>query len=409
MSIRGRAVHTLLTKFSPGARLQSQILPSAPGDLVFIGDGLSLHGEWSEWFPRASVRVLGDELLLIDDARELVARVISPRALVLLVGSADLLGMGGPSSPARAATRLEALLRFATDHIDAASIFVVGVPLRPVFGDRAADFNRSAAAIVGTAGSTFVPAPAYGGNEADGYMVSPLRWDATVYSQLAEELASATGLTLAQGRSVPALSDVGKGFVVKMERKRAQLFETLPPTQGRVVLFGDSITEGGFWDGWLPGIPVANRGIGGDTVAQLAARVDSAIDSPLVVSVLAGTNDLVRGDPKDAESIGERFRDLIAQIRERDATVPIVINSVMPRGKKYIDSILTINTHYRDIASEFDACYLDLWPALATPDKTLRKELTPDGLHMNGSGYREWVSVLRPAIERVLGGRTDSQ
>jgi lysophospholipase L1-like esterase len=402
MTIRGRAVHTMLTRFSPGARLQSRILPTAPGDVVFIGDGLSLHGEWAEWFPTSSVRILGDELLLIDDAREFVAQLNSPRALVLLVGSADLLGMGGGTSPARAASRLEALIQFAIERVDPASIFVVGVPIRPAFGDRAADFNRRAESVVAAAGATFIAAPADGGNTSDGYMVSPLRWDATVYSQLAEELASATGLEAARGRSVPALSDVGKGFVVKMELKRAQLFNALPPAKGRVVLFGDSITEGGFWDGWLPGMPTANRGIGGDTVAQLAARVDSAIDSPLVVSVLAGTNDLVRGDPKDADSIGQRFHGLIGQIRERDATVPIVVNSVMPRGKKYIDTILAINNHYRAIASEFNAHYLDLWPVLATSDNTLRKELTPDGLHMNGSGYREWASVLKPVLEQLI-------
>jgi lysophospholipase L1-like esterase len=171
------------------------------------------------------------------------------------------------------------------------------------------------------------------------------------------------------------------------------------------VLFGDSITEGGFWDGWLPGMPTANRGIGGDTVAQLAARVDTAIDKPLVVSVLAGTNDLVRGDPKDADSIGQRFHGLIAQIRERDADVPILINSVMPRGAKYIDEITTINEHYRQTAAEFGARYLDLWPTLATPKRTLRKELTPDGLHLNGEGYRAWVSVLKPALEGILAAR----
>lgn len=402
MSLRGRAVHTMLTRFSPGARLQSRLLPSSPSDLVFIGDGLSLHGEWEEWFPASSVRTLGDELLLIDDAREFVASIDSPRALVILVGTADLLGMGGSASPRRAAERLDALVALATSRVEPASVVIVGVPLRPAFGERAFDFNARAATLVAQRGAVFIPAPPFAGDDADGYMVSPLRWDAAVYSHLAQAIASATGLPGATGRPVPALSDVGKGFVEKMEFKRAQLFKALPAPTGKVVLFGDSITEGGFWSGWLPGMPTANRGIGGDTVAQLTARVDSAIDSPRAVSVLAGTNDLVRSDSKDADSIGSRFRELIAQIRQRDADVPLLINSVMPRGAKYIDTITTINGHYREIARDFDAEYLDLWPALATPSHTLRKEFTPDGLHLNGEGYRAWAAVLRPALEGML-------
>lgn len=402
MSLRGRAVHTMLTRFSPGARLQSRLLPSSPDDLVFIGDGLSLHGEWEEWFPASSVRTLGDELLLIDDARELLASIDSPRALVILVGTADLLGMGGSASPRRAAERLDALVALATSRVEPASVVIVGVPLRPALGERAFDFNARAATLVAQRGAVFIPAPPFAGDDADGYMVSPLRWDAAVYSHLAQAIASATGLPGATGRPVPALSDVGKGFVEKMEFKRAQLFKALPAPTGKVVLFGDSITEGGFWSGWLPGMPTANRGIGGDTVAQLTARVDSAIDSPRAVSVLAGTNDLVRSDAKDADSVGSRFRELIAQIRQRDADVPLLINSVMPRGAKYIATITTINGHYREIAREFDAEYLDLWPALATPSHTLRKEFTPDGLHLNGEGYRAWAAVLRPALEGML-------
>ncbi len=402
MSLRGRAVHTMLTKFSPGAGLQSRILPASPGDAVFIGDGLSLHGEWEEWFPAASVRTLGNELLLIEDAREFVEFIDSPRALVLMVGTADLLGMGGGASPRRAAERLDKLVALAISRIDPACVVVVGVPERPALGARSPEFNVLAETLVNKRGAKFIPSPPFAGDSADGYLVSPLRWDAAVYSHLAQAIAGATGLPGVTGRPVPALTDVGSGFVEKMEFKRAQLFKALPSPTGKVVLFGDSITEGGFWSGWLPGMPTANRGIGGDTIAQLTARVDTAIDSPRVVSVLVGTNDLVRSDDKDADSIAGRFRELIAQIRSRDADVPLLINSVMPRGAKYIDTITTINGHYREIAQEFGADYLDLWPTLATPARTLRKEFTPDGLHLNGEGYRAWASVLRPAIEGML-------
>jgi lysophospholipase L1-like esterase len=96
---------------------------------------------------------------------------------------------------------------------------------------------------------------------------------------------------------------------------------------------------------------------------------------------------------------------LIAMIRERDAGLPIVINSVMPRAAKFADDIEVINGRYREIAAEFDATYLDLWPVLAAPDRSLRSELTPDGLHLNSDGYREWSALLRPVLERIARDR----
>jgi len=404
MTLRGRAVQALLNRVGRARMLQSLALPAVPGDLVFVGDALSLQGGWDEWFPGASIRVLGDEALLIDDARRLVAEVDSPRALVLTLGTADLLGLAGNTNPSHAAARMDALVGLATSRVDPGSVFVVGVPARPAIGRRAAEYNAKVASLVTARGGTFVPPPPVAGNVADGYLVSLLRWDANVYSGLAQELERATGVVGVPGRPVASLADVGNGLLAKAQQKRAQLFEALPAPSGRIVLYGDSITEGGSWDGWLPGLRIANRGIGGDTVAQLAARIDTAIDSPLAVSLLVGTNDLQRGEPKDPDSIARRFRDLIAQIREREPNVPILINSVMPRAAKFADPIGVINDHYRDIANEFHAQYLDLWPALAASDRSLRKELTPDGLHLNADGYREWVALLQPALTGMVAG-----
>ena len=86
--------------------------------------------------------------------------------------------------------------------------------------------------LVTARGATFVPAPPTAGDPSDGYVLSALRWDATVYSYLAGALAAAIGVESAVGRSVEPLADLGKGFVAKMERKGVQLFEALPRADG---------------------------------------------------------------------------------------------------------------------------------------------------------------------------------
>ena len=67
--------------------------------------------------------------------------------------------------------------------------------------------------------------------------------------------------------------------------------------QPRVVFFGDSITEGWGVDGsstFFPGKGYINRGISGQTTAQMLVRFSQDVLAlrPSVVVILAGTNDI---------------------------------------------------------------------------------------------------------------------
>ena len=69
----------------------------------------------------------------------------------------------------------------------------------------------------------------------------------------------------------------------------------------------------------------------------------------------------------------------------------------------YRDEIVALNRRYRELvaAAPEHVRYLDLWPALATPEGALRSELTEDKLHLNGRGYAEWVGALRPIMAEI--------
>src|SRR5215470_4664517 len=109
-----------------------------------------------------------------------------------------------------------------------------------------------------------------------------LRWIAGLSLALNAALAGLWGVRqLRRPRPAPALR----------ERARIDLFHALaadPVTHRDVVVVGDSLTERGEW--WeLLDRPVANRGVAGDTVEAVRARLDdiAALD-PRVVFVLVG-------------------------------------------------------------------------------------------------------------------------
>jgi len=176
-------------------------------------------------------------------------------------------------------------------------------------------------------------------------------------------------------------------------------FDALPRPDVDVLLVGDSITAGAEWCEWLPGMSTANRGIPGDRTEHVLGRLDS-LGRGKVVCVLIGTNDLGYGIR--IESIEANVRSLIGELRRRMPGSTIVLQSVMPRQRKYASRIAELNGLYKAIARDFGATYVDLWPALGDGRGGLRTDYTSDKLHLNGIGDAAWVDVLSPVIRQAL-------
>jgi lysophospholipase L1-like esterase len=182
----------------------------------------------------------------------------------------------------------------------------------------------------------------------------------------------------------------------QQQQMRLDQFAELGPVPGAVVFLGDSITEWGLWDEWFPEVTTSNRGISGDRIADLTARLDSALSAPTAVFLMVGTNDL--SATGNIDTLAARFDDLVRGIRSRAPQAPLTITGVLPRTPAYVDDILALNRRIAAIADRHCAHYLDLWPDLATYDGALKAEDTRDGLHLSGAGYRAWIQRLRPRV-----------
>jgi lysophospholipase L1-like esterase len=174
-----------------------------------------------------------------------------------------------------------------------------------------------------------------------------------------------------------------------------------------VVLLGDSLTQFGRWEEWLRGVPVLNRGVSGETSDDVLQRMDAAVNDPIAVFLLIGTNDLAWG--YSTEHIAGNVRAILAEIERRAPGTPVVVPSVPPRTRPFREPIRALNQAYRDLvaAGGPHVEYLDIATALADEEGDLRAAFTPDGVHLSGAGYAAWVQVLWPHVQRMLA-RTSS-
>jgi lysophospholipase L1-like esterase len=196
------------------------------------------------------------------------------------------------------------------------------------------------------------------------------------------------------------------------------------PGEARVVFFGDSITDN--WSkpdygGFFPGKPYVNRGIGGQTTAQmlLRFRADVIELQPKVVVILAGTNDIAgNAGPVTVDQVQDNLASMAELARSHG--IKVVLASLLPVSddKKDANGMALTRTRQRPTATiqalnrwlaEYAAknahAFLDYFPATADANGLLRPELNDDGLHPNARGYAVMAPLAEKAIARATKAR----
>jgi lysophospholipase L1-like esterase len=212
-------------------------------------------------------------------------------------------------------------------------------------------------------------------------------------------LASFAG---AQASDLTAQRDFG-GLI----RYGSENAELGPPKAGetRVVFLGDQATE--LWgEKFFPGKPFLNRGIAGQTSAQMLVRFhqDVVAMKPKVVVIQAGMNDLLVA----TEGVmADNFMSMMDIAKANG--IRVVLASVTPvcdcyskqTGLRPQGKIISLNGWIRDFAARSGAVYLDYYSALAE-GRNFRKELTDDGLLPNDAGYGVMAPLAEKAIAEAL-------
>ena len=178
--------------------------------------------------------------------------------------------------------------------------------------------------------------------------------------------------------------------------------------QGAIVFLGNSITEQGWWSLLLKRGDVENRGIGGDCVSGMIARLETILSGkPKAMFIMAGTNDLIFSKTS-YEKLLEQYERMLDIIARESPRTKVYIQSLLPlvedrqdyfKGKN--KRIAGFNAVLREMAERRNLPYIDIWSAIQN-NGALPEEFTHDGIHLTGPGYAVWVETLRPYMKPYM-------
>jgi lysophospholipase L1-like esterase len=189
----------------------------------------------------------------------------------------------------------------------------------------------------------------------------------------------------------------------------------LPPVaegEDRVVFFGASMTE--FWGKYgtkfFPGKPYVNRGISGQTTAQMVVRFrQDVIDlHPAAVLILAGTNDVAGNTGPTTPQMTEENWTSMAELAKVNG-IRVIFAGITPttdfpwrRGLHPAEKIRALNAWLKEYCAAHSLTYLDYYSALVNAEGGMKAELTIDGVHANVKGYEVMAPLAQAAIDKAL-------
>jgi len=177
----------------------------------------------------------------------------------------------------------------------------------------------------------------------------------------------------------------------------------------KVLLLGDSLTEGTVGVGFLPFLREAlpqhqyvNLGVNGDTIAGLRRRAEKLQQRGDVAMVWIGTNDVMMyPDWDDNAALEEDYRHLLGATKARARVVftlpPLIAGRECASGCEY--SLGRATEMVKRLSEEAACRCVDIQSTFAWRQD---REYTIDGAHLNEAGARLVAEVISEHLRAVL-------
>ena len=162
-------------------------------------------------------------------------------------------------------------------------------------------------------------------------------------------------------------------------------------------MLGDSLVEWGDWPELLPGIQVINRGVAGEHVEELAARLGSEMETagtPDHILIMAGTNNLLMGNL----FFPAIFSSMLPRISALCPDSTITVNSIMPMSLPGLspETLKETNRTLQGVAKQCNYLFLDMTQPFTEQCLPITRPcFLADGVHLSTLGYQVWAREIR--------------
>jgi lysophospholipase L1-like esterase len=189
----------------------------------------------------------------------------------------------------------------------------------------------------------------------------------------------------------------------------------LPPAaagEDRVVFYGASVAE--YWGKrgsmFFPGKPYINRGIGGQTSAQMLVRFRQDVINlhPAAIVILEGTND-ISGNTMTSQMSENNWQSM-AELAKANG-IRVIFTSITPssdfpwhRGLHPAGKIRALNAWLKEYCASHSLIYVDFYPSLVNAEGGMKGDLTVDGVHATPKGYAVMAPFVQAGIDQALRG-----
>ncbi|MDO4569506.1 MAG: GDSL-type esterase/lipase family protein [Planctomycetia bacterium] len=182
-----------------------------------------------------------------------------------------------------------------------------------------------------------------------------------------------------------------------------------------IVFLGDSITHG--WERpageairkkYYDDRNVLNLGFGADRTEHVLWRIQNGeIDGiqPKLLVLMIGTNNIGHRTSTPAETVAG-IKAILDELVARLPQTKIILHPIFPRGATPGDELrqktAEVNKSLPALADGERILYVDFNDQYLTTDGILTREIMPDLLHPNATGYITWAEALEPFIQKYV-------